>query len=84
VNTSAALLQDLFGDRNVSVQIDHRGLQTLRLLTSFCGDFVKKECTAITHEARKTASRPLPTLTDRSLKNCKKQIKEDERFFSRK
>jgi hypothetical protein len=83
VNTTAALLQDLFGDRNVSVKIDHRGLQTLRLLNPFCGDFLKKECTAITQEARKTASRPLPTLIDRRLKNCKKQLKEDECFFSR-
>jgi len=40
VNTTAALLQDLSGDRNVSVQIDHPGLQTLRPLTSFCGEFL--------------------------------------------
>jgi hypothetical protein len=84
VNTTAALLQDLFGDRNVSVQIDHRGLQTLRPLTSFSGDFLKKESTAITQEARKAASRPFSTLADRRLKNCKKQLKEDECFFSRR
>jgi hypothetical protein len=84
VSTTAALLQDLFGDRNISLQIDHRGLQNLVPVSSFGGDFLRKECTAITQEARKTASRPLPTLTVRSLKNFKKQLKEDECFFSRR
>jgi hypothetical protein len=47
-NTTAALLQDLLDDRNVSVQIDHYGLQTLRPLISFCGDFFKKSAQRLT------------------------------------
>ena len=69
------------------VEFDHHDPQTLRHLTSFCGDFVKKECTEIIQEAWKTlyilVSRLLPVLTNKLSENCKKQCEKCECLFSR-
>jgi hypothetical protein len=61
-------LRDLFGYRNVGVQFDRRGLQTLRFPEFFCGNFLKK----VAHKLPKRPQDSKQTVADTDQQTLQK------------